>query len=225
MTKDIGDAAPRRVRRRTIGWIVAVVVLIAAVVLAVLSGWADDMRPSAGDATSSTGDSVPTPSAGQSSTPAPTQKSTPTRSASPAPDDDAAPGARTTAPPVELDQPAKPADDVTVSLSSITPIAGRASVPGEVEGPALRVKIAVSNRGSSDALSNTLIVNLYYGPDRTPANILVSPREDLPVSIAPGQSATGIYAFSVPEDARDEVVVEVDLALDLPVVVFEGAVG
>lgn len=98
-------------------------------------------------------------------------------------------------------------------------------MPGEVAGPALQVTVNVENANDSDALTDTLIVNVYYGTDRTPANILVQPRQDLPLSIAPGEAAQGVYAFTVPEAARGQILVEVDLSVDLPVVLFEGPVS
>ncbi|MCM3778118.1 hypothetical protein [Microbacterium hydrocarbonoxydans] len=112
-----------------------------------------------------------------------------------------------------------------MTLASITAIEGQASVPGEVDGPALQVTVNVENTNHEDALTDTLIVNVYYGPDRTPANILVKPRRDLPLSVAPRETAEGVYAFSVPADAHGQILVELDLSLDLPVILFEGAVA
>lgn len=199
----------------------AIVVIIA---VGVANGWGSG-SPAAEDAD-------PTPSASASASPAPSASGSPAPSESPstAPEeegDDVPPAAepRPTAPPVGLDQPAQPAEGVRVSLASIVPISGQASVPGEVDGPALQISVDVENLSDDEALTDTMIVNVYYGPERTPANILVSPRTDLPVSIAPGETAKGLYAFTVPEAARGQVLVEVDLSLDLPVVLFEGAVS
>lgn len=199
----------------------AVVVAVALVLaIGIATGWGAN----SGD--DPEGDAGPTPSASGSST---------SSSASPDPDesepsesDDDAPAPsepRATAAPVPLDATAEPADGIRVTIDSITAIDGRASVPGEVEGPALQVTVNVENANSDDALTDTLIVNVYYGPDRTPANILVSPRQDLPLTVAPGETAKGVYAFSVPADARGQILVELDLSLDLPVVLFEGAVS
>lgn len=201
-------------------WIAAAVALVVAVivVIGIATGWGSGASPAPGgtspDPTSS--GSAPAPSASASSTTDPD-------------DDDegdtetAAP--RETAPPVGLDEPAEPADGLRVSLASIESFTGSVSVPGEVAGPALQVTVEVENKGKSAALTDTLIVNVYYGPDRTPANILVRPRTDLPLSVPAGKTAEGVYAFSVPENARGQILVEVDLSVDLPVVLFEGAVS
>lgn len=216
MTNEEGQSGSTP-RRRGL-WIAgAVAVVIAAIlVIGISTGWgrgtdAGRSESTPSPTTSGSAEETPSPSASESSDPA-----------APGSPDPAAP--RTTAPPVALDQTAAPAEGVLVSLSSITAIAGEASVPGEVAGPALEITVNVENT-ASEALEDTLIVNVYYGAQRTPANILVRPRQDLPLSIAPGESAKGIYAFSVPEEARGQVVVEVDLAVDLPVVLFEGAVS
>lgn len=218
-TAEVTESTEASSRRRW--WVIGgAAALVVAVIIAIgiATGWGSGTTPAPEG-------SDPSPSTSASSSPAPSAS----ESAEPTPEEDgeAAPPAegRPTAPPVALDQPAAPSDDVRVTLSSIVPIAGQASVPGEVEGPALQIVVDVENLSSEEALTDAMIVNVYYGPERTPANILVRPREDLPVSIAAGDTAKGLYAFSVPEAARGQVVVEVDLSLDLPVVLFEGAVS
>lgn len=216
MTSEESSSVPPAKRR--VWWIVGAVVLVVAVVIAigVATGWG-------GGSPASTDGSTPRPSASSSSSAAPA----PSESSDPAEGEETPESAapRPTAPPVALDQAAEPAEGVRVTLGSITAFDGQASVPGEVEGPALQVTVNVENTSKTDALTDTLIVNVFYGPDRTPANILVRPRQDLPLTIPAGESAKGVYAFSVPADARGQILVEVDLSVDLPVVLFEGAVS
>ncbi|MDY0985757.1 hypothetical protein SOM10_17790 [Microbacterium sp. CFBP9023] len=197
------------------------IVVISAVGIA--NGWGSG-------APTTEGDSHQNPTVSGSPSPAPSGSPSPGESPTASPEeegDDVPPAVepRVTAPPVGLDQPAQPAEGVRVSLASIIAISGQASVPGEVEGPALQVTVDVANLSDDEALTDTMIVNVYYGPERTPANILVRPRKDLPLQIPAGETAEGVYAFSVPEAARGQVVVEVDLSVDLPVVLFEGAVA
>lgn len=202
-------------------WIIVAASLVAIAVVGgvgVATGWGSaPVTPTDGAKPSSTATSPAT------------QSPTPEESASESGDpevDEADPAApRATSPAIPLDQAAEPAAGVRVALASITAIEGEASGPGEVKGPALEITVNVENASANEALTDTLIVNVYYGPERTPANILVRPRQDLPSSIASGESAKGVYAFSVPEDARGQIVVEVDLAVELPVVLFEGAVS
>lgn len=217
MTTEDGSTSPARTRRWWIIGAAAAAVVALIVAIGVATGWGSDSSgDSAGSeptasATSDPGGSTPSPSASEGADPEEEAPET------------AAP--RQTSAPVPLDQTAEPAEGVRVSLASITAISGQASVPGEVDGPALQVTVNVENANEDDALTDTLIVNVYYGPERTPANILVRPRQDLPLSIAPGETAEGVYAFTVPEAVRGQIVVEVDLSVDLPVVLFEGAVS
>lgn len=125
---------------------------------------------------------------------------------------------------VEIDQAAEPADGVSVELISFEAIEATAAVPGEVSGPALAVTVAIENGSDDDILTSSVIVNLYYGPERTPANILVNPREEFPETLPAGESAQGRFAFTIAVSERSDVLIEVDLSLDMPVVLFEGEV-
>ncbi|MFK4853365.1 hypothetical protein ACI3KT_17140 [Microbacterium sp. ZW T6_19] len=215
-TEESGSETSARARRWWIIAAAAAVVIILVLVIGMATGWGRGSSTSSGGPSAS---SVPGDS--DHSSPSPST----TTGADPDGDTPATVAPRETSAPVPLDQVAEPASGVRVSLASITAISGQASVPGEVAGPALQVTVNVENANDSDALTDTLIVNVYYGTDRTPANILVQPRQDLPLSIAPGEAAQGVYAFTVPEAARGQILVEVDLSVDLPVVLFEGPVS
>lgn len=224
MTSDEEQVAART--RRRMPWIIGAAAVVIALVLGIgfATGWgaggqgADEPGTGA-SASPSSGAPKPTPS----STGGAVDPTDPAETEEPETEPSASP--RETLAPVPLDQPVAPAEGVNVTLSSIRPIAGEASVPGEVAGPALEITVHVENAGSGAAVTDTLVVNVYYGDQRTPANILVNPRKDLPLSIDAGDSADGLYAFSVPEAERGRIVVEVDLSVDLPVVLFEGAVS
>lgn len=210
-------------RRRRWPWIIAVAAAAVALVLAVgfATRWGvGDAGPDPGPSdTQQSGSAAPTPSNSDAA-------ADPAESEEPAdPDQPPAASPRETLAPVPLDQPAAPVEGVNVTLSSIRSIAGEASVPGEVAGPALEITVHVENTGTTSAHTDTLVVNVYYGDQRSPANILVKPRRDLPLSIGPGKTAEGLYAFSVPEAERGHVLVEVDLSVDMPVVLFEGAIS
>lgn len=178
----------------------------------------DNGVPTPGDSVSAPPETPPP------SSPAPTQP-TPSANVDPFPEpEETTTAPRTTKPALPLEDEAEPTEGLRVALTSIKPFMGTSSVPGEVAGPALEITVRVDNLGEAVAETEAVIVNVYYGGDRSPANILVTPREDLPLSVAPGKHAVGVYAFSVPENQRDRVVVEVDLSVDLPVVLFEGPV-
>lgn len=98
-------------------------------------------------------------------------------------------------------------------------------MPGEIAGSAVRVQAAVINSGASHPLGAS-VVNLYYGPDRTPASSLSgSGQEDLPDSVPDGRTVTGTYEFAVPDDRAVRVLVEIDVDPQRHVALFEGEVS
>ena len=101
-----------------------------------------------------------------------------------------------------------------------------ATVPGEVSGPAVRVKVTATAGSAALDLSGAS-VTATYGQDSTPAVMLTSDQQSqtLPDSVAAGGTATGVYDFAVPEGSRDQVVVRVYLNSQEPVAVFSGAVS
>jgi len=135
------------------------------------------------------------------------------------------PDGRPTAPPVALDAPAQPADGVTAQLVSIEPVTGEATLPGEVGGPSLRFTVSVANRSGPALDLSAAVVNAYSGDALSPATPLLKPGgQPFPGEVAAGGSVTGVFVFNVPPAERGHVRLEVDLAPDLTVVLFEGSV-
>ncbi|GAB4084273.1 hypothetical protein GCM10028784_09030 [Myceligenerans cantabricum] len=140
------------------------------------------------------------------------------------------PAGRTTTDVVPLDSGAVPVDDdarhgLAVELSAIEPTEAAASMPGEIAGSAVRVEVSVKNSGKANHDLSASVVNLYYGPDRTPASSLSGSGEtNLPDSVPAGGTASGAYAFAVPQDQMNRVLVEIDVDPTLHVALFEGEV-
>lgn len=114
---------------------------------------------------------------------------------------------------------------MTVSLSEIESVSGKASAPGEISGPAIRVTVKIDN-GSDEALAlRYAAVNAYYGPERAPAPPIMQPGGD-PFfgTIEAGESATGVYLFSVPSNAREDVTIAVDYRPGESTVIFAGVI-
>ena len=66
---------------------------------------------------------------------------------------------------------------------------------------------------------------MSYGADRTPASPLDDPsRRPFCGMVAAGESADGVYVFSVPADARDSVTIEVGYQAGAPLLLFTGPV-
>lgn len=84
--------------------------------------------------------------------------------------------------------------------------------------------MGVSNGRDDPLTTSSVVVNLYYGPDQVPAGAIMQPgAEPFPPVIAPQDDGTGVFVFTVPEEQRDEVLVEVDVQFDEPVVLFAGS--
>ncbi|KIU03958.1 MULTISPECIES: hypothetical protein [unclassified Frigoribacterium] len=205
-------ATPRR-RRLIVTVAVGVVVVVAVVVALVLTGRGDG-GPSTDDTASTsqpTGDAPGSP-ADPSSTDAPTS-TTPPAAGPDTPE----------SPPVGLDESPTVVDGVTVRVKSLDGVDGEAVLPGEVSGPAVRAELEVYNGSAAPVDLSTVVVNLAYGTGRTPANTFSTGTSSFPASVAAGTTATGVYVFSVPADAQDDLRLTFDYAVDVPVVVFEGS--
>ncbi len=111
---------------------------------------------------------------------------------------------------------------LTVRITRITPIAGRATAPGEVDGPALRIALAARNSSKHPVSLDGSVVFVSYGPDRTPATELSSGEQRFGGSVAPGGTRSATYAFTVPKDQRGDVRVEVSYTGRAPTVALQG---
>lgn len=127
-------------------------------------------------------------------------------------------------PGVALDQRAAVGNGITASISSLKAIQGTGTGRGNVSGPALRVTVLLKNGTSAPVSVDGVTVALAYGRDLTPASPLNDP------SAAPfhgvlgaGKQATGVYVFSIPENARDSVTVSIGYQAGAPIMVLTGS--
>ncbi|MGY1885443.1 MULTISPECIES: hypothetical protein [unclassified Blastococcus] len=215
MTTPTGTTgAPPPARRRLLIVAVAVLLVAGLVGLAVTLGGND------GPATGTTGAAAdPTSVATGTAVPPPPPTPEPT---GPTEDVDELPAPL---PEVALEATADAGTGVTASLPSIRGIEGTATGPGNIAGPAVQVTVRVTN-GTGEPLSvSGVAVNMYYSDDRTPASPLEDPSQrPLSGMLAAGESAEGVYVFSVPADSRDLVTVEVGYEAGAPLLLFTGPV-
>jgi hypothetical protein len=223
MTSDVPESdAPRR---NTKLWIaVGAAVAILAVLVAVLiirgtgrGGTASGQPSYAGSAPPTASGNQPSPEA---TTPVPSVSiPKPTATGSPT----VVPTHSTTTTSAPMGDKVVLADGVEVEVSDVKSVKGEAQGPGEIAGPAVRVTLDVRNKSDKDVSMSMAVVNLYYGSDKTPASTLSGPGLDpLPAAVAAGSSATGSYVFSVPENDRNQVVVEFSYSTESPTVLFSG---
>ena len=205
-----------RTRRLMFAAVVALVAVVVGLILVTRSGDDKDPTPAASASTAAGGSaSVATaPSSGAPSTVAPTSAPKPVSG------DELPPSMA----PVALDEPATGGTGVTARLTAIQAIQGTGSGPGNINGPALRITVSITN-GASQALSlDGVQVTMTYGTEQTPASPLNDPSQaTFGGVLEPGASAVGRYVFSVPKDARDVVTVTVGYAAAAPFLVFTGS--
>ncbi|GAA1851444.1 hypothetical protein ACFFOM_11115 [Microlunatus capsulatus] len=165
-------------------------------------------------------------SAGPTAAASPTARTSPSASATAEeePEEAPAPTAEvSTKPPVPLDEPEEVEEGLTARVSRLEAVAGEASGPGEVSGPAVRATVTLTNRSGERVDLSSTVVNLYHGADEAPGSALSGPgTRALPRSVAPGERASGTFVFAVPEDRRSDVLITVDYSVDTPVVAFRG---
>lgn len=204
---------PGRLRRRNLLLTVGAVVLVAAIVALVLvlnrGNGTSNVSAAASASTARDTHVIPNPP-----TPTPT---------GPTGDVNQLPPPATEVP---LNSPAAESNGVTARLTSIQAIQGKANGPGNVAGPALRVTVHVENGTKAPITLAGAAINMYYGADNTPASPLDDPSQR-PFGIGmvqPGASADGVYVFTVPQDQRDKVTIEVGYEAGAPLLLFSGPV-
>jgi hypothetical protein len=230
--------ASLRIPRRWLLTALGALVLAAVVVVAVVS-LRSDADPASAGATTSASSTVSSgtdaegdaPDAGDESADDPepddadpTDGKPSDGEADPGDDETAEPEARETLDPAPFGAEATPEPGVTVTVSSVEKVTGEASVPGEVGGPALRFDVELTNGTGKVLDMRTVVVNAYYGPDRTPTTPLLKPgARPFEPELGPDKTARGVFVFGVPPEFQDEVELEFDAGVHAAVVIFTGA--
>lgn len=207
-------------------WLVACaagVVVLLAVVLAFVLG---DDEPGTGSRTSAdagVGASSASPSGAPGTTPTPTQ--IPALPAAPAAgaggDGDHLPPSLA---PVHLEEVATAESGVAARLVAVDGIQATGTGPGNISGPALRVTVRLDNASDRTLDLGGVQVTMSYGADEAPASPVNDPTAaSFTGVLPPGASAEGRYVFTVPEDARDVVMVSVGYEAGRPFLVFSGS--
>jgi hypothetical protein len=229
-------AASLRISRRQLLLALGALVLVVVVVVAVIA-----LRSVADPVAGATTSAGPTASSGTGAEPGPgeddqgeddpagSEPSEPSQGGDgdepdPADDEAAAPEVRETLDPAPFGAEATPEPGVTVAVPNVEKVTGEANVPGEVGGPALRFTVDVTNGTGKTLDLRTVVVNAYYGPDRTPASPLLKPGgKAFAPEVDDADTARGMFVFNVPAEFQDEVELEIDPRIDAPIVIFAGA--
>lgn len=170
---------------------------------------------------STQGSAVPTSSNDPSLLPVPT---TPVDAPSAGNINSDAPSATvTTKAPVQISQKATVVPGVQTSLT-VKGITATATLPGDVSGPAIQVTVTVVNNGKTAIDTSMMLVTALDAQGVSGVPFTGPPTKRIVSSIAPGKSATGVYALSLPTNGRSKVTVEVSVNPNLATASFVGAV-
>jgi hypothetical protein len=207
--------APRAGGRRRL-LLGAAAVLVAAVVVGLVLAFSGDggagATPPAAEPSAT---AAPTPAEVELAPTAPTPEPT-----GPTSDADALPPSL---PAVGLDQPAAVGNGITAVVSSLEAIDGTAQGPGNVTGPALRATVRITNGTAGPVSLDAVVVDLATGADLSPASPLDDPSQrPFSGTVAPGDTAEGVYVFTVPVDDRAAVTLSVGYQAGAPFLVFTG---
>ncbi|UOW00793.1 hypothetical protein [Agrococcus sp. SCSIO52902] len=234
MTSEQRSASTPRARAALVlGGVTVVGLVLWGVLSASGAGDAEQPGTASGSPSSTPGTSTSLPSTAPTSTPTPSGSaapsalpSAPATSAGATAPPGSPPGSlpTETLAPVPLDAVVEPTADVELELASLESVDGAANIAGEIAGPAIRVTVEATNTGDDPFPTPVVVVNLYIGEDRLPANEIREPGgRAFPASIPAGGSSSGVYLFTVPHDQRGLIGIEVVLQAGEPVVLFEGA--
>lgn len=133
--------------------------------------------------------------------------------------------AATSAAPVALNDTADFGGQVSARISAITPIQATATLPGEISGPAVAVTVEIEN-GSADTIGlANVTVTLTDSAGNAASTVSGDSAGVLAGALGAGDTATGMYVFSVPNDLRSPVTVTVNYSSGAPTLVFTGEVA
>ncbi|MGP9538173.1 hypothetical protein ACT3SP_09175 [Brachybacterium sp. AOP43-C2-M15] len=112
--------------------------------------------------------------------------------------------------------------DVTVTLSSITTTTLTAETPGETSGPAVVVKVQVSNDSEQAQDVSSAVVSLDSDDDEVGVPTWASPYAPFDGQVAAGETVEGTYVFMLDPASGRSVTVRVNYSAGEPLAVFTG---
>lgn len=125
--------------------------------------------------------------------------------------------------PVPLVEKKEVKSGVSATITELQAVQGEATGIGEIAGPAIRFKVTVTNNTAAEIPLDTALINVTFGQDNEPASALSGPDVSaFPAVVAPGTSASAVYVFNVPTEARGLVRIYFNLDAGTPIATFEG---
>ncbi len=111
---------------------------------------------------------------------------------------------------------------ITVRLASIESVTTEANLPGEIAGPGVKVTVEILNSTSVTVDLSAVVVDLQDAAGTPAIPMSAAPAQPFTGSAAAGQTATGIYVFTVPTSYTNPATITVSYSTEAPIVAFVG---
>ena len=124
----------------------------------------------------------------------------------------------------DLDSEVALSTGMTVSIASMTTMAVTAETPGEVDGSAVVVTVALHNTSDSPQSIDSAVVMLEAADGQVGIATTAGPNQPFAGTIDPGDTATGVYVFMLDDPQGRDVTVSVNYSAGEPIALFAGPI-
>lgn len=130
----------------------------------------------------------------------------------------------TSAPSIDLSAVGDFGGGVTAKITKISPVQATASLPGDIEGPAIAITIEIDNASPAPIGLTGVAVSLTDSAGNPATSSRGNSAEPLAGMLVESGKATGTYVFAVAPDARNPVTFTIGYSPGSPTLVFAGDV-
>jgi hypothetical protein len=126
--------------------------------------------------------------------------------------------------PTPLDQPAELDGGIVVVVADAERVETKAETPGEVAGPAVAVRLKITNGTDSTVDLSTVMVSLTGDEGAFGQPTTSAPAAPFSGELAAGADAEGVYVFGLPAEQRDDLSIRVEYVAGAPLALFVGQI-
>jgi hypothetical protein len=126
--------------------------------------------------------------------------------------------------PTPLDQPAELDGGIEVVVADAERVETKAETPGEVAGPAVAVRLKITNGTDSTVDLSTVMVSLTGDEGAFGQPTTSAPAAPFSGELAAGADAEGVYVFGLPAEQRDDLSIRVEYVAGAPLALFVGQI-
>ena len=123
--------------------------------------------------------------------------------------------------PVPFDQSVK-MTKADVASESVKRVDAEARLPGEIAGPAVAIRVRITNSGTTPIDLGGVTVNVHDGAGHMSAPLTSAPSAPLKGELQPGEDAAGVYLFELGAGGAKPITIEVTPTVDSPIAAFVG---